>query len=158
MQVFPGLEMGEVHSVEQDHRQVEADPAQNGVDRIIIACRGDGEFQAAVPIVTANEGTPALFNDEALVARVVPVFERVLGKENVLEVDPVMGGEDFSRYGRAGVPIFLFRLGSVDAERLAGYTSKGEPPPSLTPRSTTRTPKRRSRRGWWRWPPPRSRS
>ncbi len=83
------------------------------------------------PTVTANEGTPALFNDEALVARVVPVFERVLGTENVVEVDPVMGGEDFSRYGRAGVPIFLFRLGSVDSGRLAGYTSKGEPPPSL---------------------------
>ncbi len=83
------------------------------------------------PTVTANEGTPALFNDEALVARVVPVFERALGKENVVEVEPVMGGEDFSRYGRAGVPIFLFRLGSVDSERLAGYTRKGESPPSL---------------------------
>lgn len=61
----------------------------------------------------------------------MPVFERVLGKENVVEVEPVMGGEDFSRYGRAGVPIFLFRLGSVDTERLEGYTSKGESAPSL---------------------------
>ena len=59
------------------------------------------------------------------------MFERVLGKENVVEVEPVMGGEDFSRYGRAGVPIFLFRLGSVDSGRLAGYASKGESPPSL---------------------------
>lgn len=83
------------------------------------------------PAVKVIGGTPALFNDPALVKRVVPVFERALGKENVVEVDPVMGGEDFSRYGRAGVPIFLFRLGSVDSERLAGYTAKGESPPSL---------------------------
>ncbi len=83
------------------------------------------------PIVKASEGTPALFNDEALVARLVPVFERVLGKENVVEVEPVMGGEDFSHYGLAGVPIFLFRLGSVEAERLATYTRRGSSPPSL---------------------------
>ena len=31
-----------------------------------------------------------------------------------------MGGEDFSRYGRAGVPIFMFRLGTVETKRLAG--------------------------------------
>ena len=42
-----------------------------------------------------------------------------------------MGGEDFSRYGLAGVPIFLFRLGSVEPARLEEYTSNGHSPPSL---------------------------
>ena len=42
-----------------------------------------------------------------------------------------MGGEDFSRYGRAGVPIFMFRLGSVEPKRLAGLTRGGGEPPSL---------------------------
>lgn len=39
-----------------------------------------------------------------------------------------MGGEDFSRYGRAGVPIFMFRLGSVEPKRLAGYKRVGDIP------------------------------
>jgi hippurate hydrolase len=29
------------------------------------------------------------------------------------------------------VPIFMFRLGSVDEQRLAGYTRLGQSPPSL---------------------------
>ena len=32
-----------------------------------------------------------------------------------------MGGEDFSRYGQAGVPIVMYRLGAVDKERLARF-------------------------------------
>ena len=39
-----------------------------------------------------------------------------------------MGGEDFSRYGLAGVPIFMYRLGSVDEHRLAGYARTGSAP------------------------------
>ncbi len=69
--------------------------------------------------------TPALFNDEKLVERVVPMLEAALGAENVVASEPAMGGEDFSRYGRAGVPIFMFRLGSVDAKRMAGLPANG---------------------------------
>ena len=42
-----------------------------------------------------------------------------------------MGGEDFSRYGRAGVPILMYRLGVVDARRLQRYKQLGQLPPSL---------------------------
>jgi hippurate hydrolase len=42
-----------------------------------------------------------------------------------------MGGEDFSQFGRDGVPAFYFWLGAVDAERLARYTRDGGKPPSL---------------------------
>ena len=42
-----------------------------------------------------------------------------------------MGGEDFSRYGRAGVPIFMYAVGAVDARRLASFTERDLPPPSL---------------------------
>ena len=44
---------------------------------------------------------------------------------------PSMGGEDFSRYGEAGVPICMFKLGSVRQDRLDEYASKDIPPPSL---------------------------
>jgi amidohydrolase len=87
--------------------------------------------RAPEPDVVFSEGTPALFNDADLAARVVPVFERTLGKENVLEVEPVMGGEDFSQYGLAGVPILMYRLGSVSERRLDQYAMAGRTPPSL---------------------------
>ena len=61
----------------------------------------------------------------------MPVFVKALGQDNVVPVEPSMGGEDFSQYGLAGVPICMFRLGSVDAARLEGYTKQGQEPPSL---------------------------
>jgi hippurate hydrolase len=42
-----------------------------------------------------------------------------------------MGGEDFSEYGLAGVPIFMFRLGSVNPDRLTELKKGGKQPPSL---------------------------
>ena len=86
---------------------------------------------APEPIVEFSDATPATRNDEALVERVVPVFKRVLGDKNVIPAEPSMGGEDFSEYGLAGVPIFMFRLGSVNAERLAEMKKDGKTPPSL---------------------------
>jgi hippurate hydrolase len=86
---------------------------------------------APEPTVEFSDGTPAVKNDEKLVERVVPTFRRVLGDDNVVEVEPTMGGEDFSEYGLAGVPIFMFRLGSVDPVRLAGYKRVGKYGPSL---------------------------
>lgn len=86
---------------------------------------------APEPIIEFSDATPATRNDEALVERVVPVFKRVLGDQNVIPSEPSMGGEDFSEYGLAGVPIFMFRLGSVNAERLAEMKKDGKSPPSL---------------------------
>ncbi len=88
-------------------------------------------FNAPEPIIKVSEGTPALKNDPKLVQKVLPTFRRIVGGENLQEAQPSMGGEDFSRYGLAGVPIFMFRLGSVDASRLDRYQSRGLPPPSL---------------------------
>jgi hippurate hydrolase len=51
----------------------------------------------------------------------------VFGDEHVVEGDPVMGGEDFGRYGVAGVPICMFRLGSVSQKRLDEFAERQEP-------------------------------
>ena len=88
-------------------------------------------FRAPEPVIALSEGTPALSNDPALVERVVPTFRRVLGDENVLPAEQTMGGEDFSEYGRAGVPIFMYRLGSVEQERLDRFRQLGVDPPTL---------------------------
>lgn len=87
--------------------------------------------EAPEPVVDFSEGTPSLSNDDKLVNRIVPVFQRVVGAANVELAEPTMGGEDFSRYGRAGVPIFMYRIGAVDARRLASFTERDLPPPSL---------------------------
>jgi len=59
------------------------------------------------------------------------VFFRAIGEENVITDEPGMGGEDFSQYGRAGVPILMYRLGSVLQTRLDRFDALNVPPPSL---------------------------
>ncbi len=86
---------------------------------------------APEPTITFSEGTPSTKNDEKLVERVVPTFRRVLGDDKVSATEPSMGGEDYSEFGLAGVPIFMFQLGSVEAQRLAGFKRLGQSPPSL---------------------------
>ena len=87
---------------------------------------------AAAPEVVVSEGTPSLYNDDELTGRLLPAFQAVLGKDNVTEASPVMGGEDFSQYSRqGGMPGVLFWLGTVEPARLARYQSLGVPSPGL---------------------------
>ena len=84
--------------------------------------------------VVEKEYTPALYNDPALVGRLVPVWKRIFGSGKVVELDPAMVGEDFSRYGREDprVPIFMFRLGTIDPARMQeSQRPSGKPLPSL---------------------------
>ncbi|SEU20698.1 hippurate hydrolase [Myxococcus fulvus] len=83
------------------------------------------------PKVDVTEGTPATYNDPALTRRLTEAVVRVLGEKNVGEAQPVMGGEDFSEYGRAGVPAVLLWLGAVEPQRFLQARSGGEPLPSL---------------------------
>ncbi|MFQ5695175.1 MAG: M20 family metallopeptidase, partial [Terriglobia bacterium] len=76
---------------------------------------------ARAPIVSFSEEefTPTTYNHPALTRRLVPELQRVLGSDNVVEIDPVMAGEDFSRYSLEdySIPIFLFWVGGVDPAR-----------------------------------------
>lgn len=62
---------------------------------------------------------PPVFNDRELSLRMRPTMERVAGAQNVFEVDPVMGGEDFAWYTRE-VPGFYWRLGVVEPGTTSG--------------------------------------
>ena len=86
---------------------------------------------AAEPLIEFSDSTPATRNDERLVERLVPVFRRVLGADNVVPVEQSMGGEDFSQYGLAGVPSFMFRLGSVSPQRIEEFAQAKRQLPSL---------------------------
>lgn len=79
-----------------------------------------------------SEFTPVLINDRKLTEETAELFKKMLGEERVLPRRPVMGGEDFSRFGRTGIPIMMFYLGSVDPDRVAAAQKEsGTPLPSM---------------------------
>ncbi len=74
------------------------------------------------PTITITEGTDAVYNNQDLVERLVPVFRRTLGEKNVIEAPQTMGAEDFGMFSRTGVPIMMFALGSISAERMKTFS------------------------------------
>ena len=80
-----------------------------------------------------DEYTPALYNNPELTLRVTRVLKAQLGEERITKVKPVMGGEDFSQYGRVEpkVPSFFFWLGAIDPAIVKASMEKGEGLPSL---------------------------
>ncbi len=90
--------------------------------------------RAPEPEVTVRESefTPALYNNSKLTRQMVGLFKELLGNGRVHERPPVMGGEDFARYGREGIPIFMYFLGTIDESRWqASQTPGAAPLPSL---------------------------
>ena len=111
------------------YRQDVADQLVEGIER---RAKGLAEaHKAPAPSVTIHENTPPTVNTPDLVAKVVPMLTRELGASNVVAVDPTMGAEDFGLFNQGGVPIFMFRLGTIPPDRLASARAKGEPLPSL---------------------------
>jgi amidohydrolase len=104
----------------------------DAIERITkAAAQGAGAPEPTVKLVS-EEFTPALFNDPKLAKRTVDLFKQLLGPNKIHERPPFMGGEDFSRYGRAGVPVFLYFLGTMAPERVAeSLREGGKPLPSL---------------------------
>ena len=74
---------------------------------------------------------PALNSHERFAARIEGVSHRVLGEPRVTPAELSTGTEDFSLYGKAGVPILMFRPRTVNAQRLARYQEFGQELPSL---------------------------
>jgi hippurate hydrolase len=63
--------------------------------------------------------TPSTYNDPDLSAKAAAAIGAAIGADNISEVDPVMGGEDFSQYGRtdAKIPSMIFWVGAVEPEK-----------------------------------------
>lgn len=95
-----------------------------------IAREVKGEALAAnipkAPLVEVKPGTDSVYNDPALIARVVPVLQDALGKDKVAEMPPKMTSEDFSQYGLAGARALLLHVGAVAPERLEAARKAGE--------------------------------
>jgi hippurate hydrolase len=98
--------------------------------RVKAAARGAGASEPVVKI-DVDGFTPALVNDPELTRKMVALFQEVLGDERVHERPMSLGGEDFSRYVREGVPGFYFFVGSAPPE-LVARANEGGPPLALT--------------------------
>jgi len=103
-----------------------------GIGRIARAAAMGARAPEPKVSVDPGEFTPALYNDPTLTRKTASFFKEVLGTENVQERPVIMGGEDFGRYGKAGVPIFLYFLGTASPERVAeSLKENGRPLPSM---------------------------
>jgi hippurate hydrolase len=101
-------------------------------ESIVRRAKGVAEtHRAPEPSIEFFDDTPAVFNDEQLTERVAAAIGQELGDDKLVVAERSMGGEDFSRYGLAGVPSVLFRLGAVDPKRLDEFAQIGISPPSL---------------------------
>jgi len=111
---------------------------QQTLDAIKRIVRGQaiaaGMPEDKMPEVTTQDNfTPATYNNPELTAKLVSVFQGVLGESNVIKKKPSMGGEDFSQYGRTEhkIPIFMFQVGGVKPEALKESERTGKSLPSL---------------------------
>jgi hippurate hydrolase len=94
-----------------------------------------GEAMAAgapvPPDVTVVESTPGVVNDVALTGRLRAAFAATLGAGSVTDFPPASVSEDFSFYGREGVPASMFWLGVAPPAALAEARAAGKALPPL---------------------------
>jgi amidohydrolase len=106
----------------------------SGIERIAHSqAAAYGLLESEYPRVEVEEiYTPALYNSPELAERAVAAMRERFGAENVVETDPVMGGEDYSQYHRTehNIPTFMFWVGGTTPGRLQSYIDDGVTPPS----------------------------
>ncbi|GHN01594.1 putative amidohydrolase [Cytophagales bacterium WSM2-2] len=79
-----------------------------------------------MPIVTSAKGYPANYNDPVLTERILRIFKKVMGENNVLAGKPLLTGEDFSYYSLdKKIPSLFFNIGSSDPLRYAESLKTG---------------------------------
>jgi amidohydrolase len=107
------------------------------IERIAKGCAiAAGLPQDKMPEVNVrrDEFTPATYNNPELTKRLVGVWRKSLGEQNVEMVDATMGGEDFSEFSLPdhSIPAVDFHVGAVAPEKIAESKKTDAPPlPSL---------------------------
>jgi metal-dependent amidase/aminoacylase/carboxypeptidase family protein len=101
-----------------------------GIERIAKA-----EAEAAnadkMPLVERVESADAVYNDPELAKKVMTAVTARLGQSNVKQTPPITGSEDFSEYGRDGVPLFMMWVGAIEPGKWNSAKQSGERLPSL---------------------------
>jgi amidohydrolase len=99
-----------------------------GIRRIAKAAALGARAPEPIIRVELDDFTPAVYNNPPLAKKTTALFRDLLGTAKVHEIGPVMGGEDFGRYGREGVPIFFYFLGTTAPEKVAAAAQGGSLP------------------------------
>ncbi len=108
-------------------------------DQVIAAIRREANGLAEgygipadkMPTVTVGESTDPTVNDAALEERMRAAAEAALGKDRVLDAQPVMGSEDVGAFTLGGkIPGVMYWLGASDPAKLAESRKTGIPLPS----------------------------
>jgi len=107
------------------------------LDAIRRKCNGLAQAAGLPPekypaITIGTESVKSLYNDPELARRLTEIFRSTIGSEHVWDVEPVMGAEDFSVYGRTepNPPICMYWLGAVERERFRRASAEGTSLPS----------------------------
>lgn len=96
-----------------------------GIERIAKAAALGARAPEPKMTVDSGELTPALVNNPELTRKTVDIFREILGEDKIHQRPVMMGGEDFSRYGKTGIPICLFFLGTISKERMMEANREG---------------------------------
>ena len=94
-------------------------------------------------VIIPEEHIPSNYNNPELTRMLVASAGEAIGKDNVLYVEPTMGGEDFSMYGntKEKVPTVMYWLGTVTEEKIKAGNLPGLHSPYYypTPEETIKT-------------------
>ena len=99
----------------------------------IAAAGGIPPERAPIVSVSKDQFCPATYNNPELTKRLVAVWKKSLGNDNVKMVDPTMGGDDFSEYSLPdhSIPAVYFHFGAVEPAKIAEYKQAGKELPTL---------------------------
>ncbi len=97
--------IGTIRTLDKATKEIIRERMKKLVPKIAQAYGGDA-------VVHIKDGAPVTYNDPALTAQLLPSIQNVLGPENVIEVNPVTGAEDFS-YFQQEIPGLYFFLGGA---------------------------------------------
>ena len=99
------------------------------IDRIT---RAEAEAAGAPrpPSIEEYEATDAVFNNAGLAQHLKSSLIAALGKQNVIDDQPLTGSEDFSVFLESGIPGFYLSLGGADPDKFAKAKAAGTALPS----------------------------
>ena len=106
------------------------------IDRIAKGCAAAAGIPPDLaPVVSVPKDLVALaaYNNPELTKRLIAVWRKSLGDENVEIVDPTMGGDDFSEYSlpNHSIPAVYFHFGAVEPTKIADSKQTGKELPTL---------------------------
>jgi amidohydrolase len=106
------------------------------IDRIAKGCAAAAGIPPDLaPVVSVPKDLVALaaYNNPELTKRLIAVWRKSLGDQNVEIVDPTMGGDDFSEYSLPdhSIPAVYFHFGAVEPTKIADSKQTGKELPTL---------------------------